>query len=68
MVIFQQHDMYEVGMGLAILLCLIFGLAARRFNWILPVRQMNLLADSRRILRREHVTNLRKFSRRKDSK
>ncbi len=68
MVVFQQHNMYQLGMGLAILLCLIFGLAARRFRWILPVRQMNLLADSRRILKREHKTNLRRRSRRKDAK
>lgn len=65
MVIFQRNDMYEVGMGLSILICLIFGLAARRYRWILPVRQMNLLADSRRVFKREHMTNLRRRSRRK---
>lgn len=65
MVVFQQREMYHVGMGTAILICLIFGLAARHYNWMLPVRQMNILADSRRILTRDQLAGLRKRSRRK---
>ncbi|QOR48364.1 trimeric intracellular cation channel family protein [Trueperella pecoris] len=62
MVLFQRHDMYQLGMGTAILICLVFGLAARRYHWMLPVRQMNILAGSKRILDRERIPNLRKLS------
>ncbi len=36
MVFFQKQGMYEVGMATAIISCAILGLAARRYQWILP--------------------------------
>lgn len=52
MVIFQRNGMYEQGMGLAIVVCLVFGLAAHRFNWVLPSRPLNVLETSTRQIQR----------------
>ncbi|MDP9800962.1 putative membrane protein YeiH [Arcanobacterium wilhelmae] len=47
MVVFQSHGMYELGMGLAIAICVVFGLLARRFHWMLPIKAMDLSARLR---------------------
>lgn len=36
MVVLYQAGQYELGMGVAIVLCCVFGLLARRRNWMLP--------------------------------
>lgn len=36
MVFFQSRHQYALGMGLAIVLCTIFGILARRYQWIFP--------------------------------
>ncbi|MFP7695918.1 trimeric intracellular cation channel family protein [Trueperella sp. LYQ143] len=66
MTVFQSHGSYELGMALAILVCLVFGLAARRFNWVLPVRAMDLSRPIRR--HGTKIKNLRLRSQRKLSK
>lgn len=48
MVIFQSIGMYEVGMGSAIVICALFGLLARHFNWQLPRNSYDLASYSRK--------------------
>lgn len=36
MIIFQTNGMYEVGMASSIIMCGIFGILARRYNWVMP--------------------------------
>ncbi len=43
MVLFQREGLYEQGMGLAILVCLVFGLAAQKYSWVLPLGPVNIL-------------------------
>ncbi|VEI12683.1 trimeric intracellular cation channel family protein [Trueperella bialowiezensis] len=54
MVIFQKNGLYEEGMALAILICLVFGLAAQKFNWVLPSRPLNVLETSTRQIQHHH--------------
>ncbi|QRV02270.1 TRIC cation channel family protein [Arcanobacterium phocisimile] len=51
MVIFQYNGMYQLGMGSAILMCAVFGLMARRFNWQLPRTAYDLRRYSERLRR-----------------
>ncbi len=48
MVIFQMNGMYEQGMGLAIVVALVLGVAAHRFKWILPLEPVNIIETSTR--------------------
>lgn len=49
MVVFQSLGLYEWGMGSAILICALFGLLARHFNWQLPRNAYNLNQYSTRL-------------------
>ncbi|WP_216380462.1 trimeric intracellular cation channel family protein [Arcanobacterium phocae] len=49
MVFFQYSGMYHAGMGSAIVLCAVFGLLARRFNWQLPRNAYDLRQYSARL-------------------
>ncbi|MDP9806941.1 putative membrane protein YeiH [Trueperella bonasi] len=53
MVIFQRNGMYERGMALSILVCLVFGLAAQKFHWVLPSRPVNIIETSTRQLKEQ---------------
>lgn len=70
MVFFQSHGMYEIGMGLAISICLIFGLLARRYHWMLPIKAMDLSAHLRseklKALRVKSMERARGVRRRRD--
>lgn len=59
MVIFQSNGMYELGMGSSIIMCGVFGLLARHFNWQLPQTAYDIREYSKK-LRRIHI-NRRKF-------
>lgn len=49
MVIFQHYGMYKAGMGSAILMCAVFGLLARKFDWQLPRNAYDLRQYSARL-------------------
>ena len=53
MVIFQSEGYYEIGMGSAIVMCAVFGLAARHFNWQLPTTAYDIR------IAKEHLRKLR---------
>lgn len=42
MVLFQSNGLYEVGMGSAIVLTFVFTLLARKYQWTLPTRGLDL--------------------------
>lgn len=49
MVIFQTEGYYEIGMASAIVMCAVFGLAARRFNWQLPMTAYDIRVSKERL-------------------
>lgn len=51
MVIFQSNGMYELGMGSSIVMCGIFGLLARHFNWQLPQTAYDIREYSKKLRR-----------------
>lgn len=59
MIFFQSNGMYEVGMGSSIVICAIFGLAARRYNWMLP-KPLNIQVaryDLRKLKQYQEIKN-----------
>ena len=42
MVAWQHFGHYEIGMALAIVICAVFGILARKLNWVLPTHAYNL--------------------------
>lgn len=59
MVIFQKNGLYEQGMGLSILVCLVFGLAANKLHWVLPSAPINIIETTTSQFK-EHGRRMRK--------